>query len=513
MMPPIDPNSLPDSARLKLIEEACRRSLHAFHLYSFARGTNGRPMKVAPYVEAMTFQLERFLAGQVRNLIISIPPRFGKSELASISLPAFALGIDPALKLWIVSYGLDLARGHVGRARALLDDPFYRRLFPGTVIKHGKDKSHLFGTTRGGEVRAVSTGGAATGHGTDIVIIDDLHKADEALSPVTREAALNFYRNTLLSRFNNPADARILVIGQRLHEEDIVGYLKEQGGWHHLNLAAICEEDEEIPLSRGRIWHRRKGDLLNPEHLPLAELEAKRLSMGDRLFGAQYQQNPIAADGGQVRLEWFGQYDERPRRTFFHKMVQSWDTAATDRITSDFSVGMTWGYRDGEWYLLDIIRARLKFHELVDRVKAWHRQWKADALIIENASTGMSLWQEVKRACLPGLILCPTPTGSKLDRLAGRTAQLATGDYLLPAKADWLADLRHELVAFPDGRYDDQIDALVQFLEFVTFQDRWVRTEYNEQGRPIRLLRPTHRRARYYDGDAPSAGSLRGRPE
>jgi len=187
-------------------------------------------------------------------------------------------------------------------------------------------------------------------------------------------------------------------------------------------------------------------------------------------------------------------------------VVQTWDPAVTDRITSDYSVGMTWGYRDGDWYLLYLIRGQLGFVNLTERVIAWHRQWKADALIIEGASIGHALYDQVKAANLPGIIRCPTPTRSKLDRVAGCTVQLQTGAFLLPASAEWLPPLRHELLAFPDGRNDDQVDALTQFLEFVFGEDRWVKQQFDAHGRRIRPNRP-ERRSSYYDGNAPSGGS------
>jgi predicted phage terminase large subunit-like protein len=280
----------------------------------------------------------------------------------------------------------------------------------------------------------------------------------------------------------------------------------DHGGCDHLNLPAIAEEDMAIPLTRGRIWQRKKGEVLDPVRIPLVFLEEQRLAMGFRGFGAQFQQNPTVADGGQIDLAWFGQYDSVLPRRSYHRIVQSWDTAATDRQNADFSVGLTWGWREDRWHLLDVVRAQLRFVALRERVIAWHRQWQADALIIENASTGLALYDEVRQAALPGLLRCPTPRGSKLDRLAGRTAQLATGDYLLPTSAPWLQAFRNELTAFPDGRNDDQVDALVQFLEFVSNEDRWVRTRYSADGRPVRPSRPD-RRPRYYGGDAPSGAS------
>jgi predicted phage terminase large subunit-like protein len=491
---------IPPHLQLATADAICRRSLHAFFQRSFAISHGGKPLALAPYIEAMCYQLERLQRGEIRRLIITVPPRHGKSELVSVAFIAWVMGLDPTAKFMVASYGLELSRAHSELTRVVLRDPAYRRMFPGTQIADGHDKAHLYRTTAGGERRAVSLGGSVTGHGAHTLVIDDLHKADEALTEAGRAAAIQFYQNSLLSRFDNPADGRIVMIQQRLHEQDIVGWALEQGGdWHHLNLPAEAEEDEEIPLSRGRVWQRRKGDLLHPNRMPLLVLNERRLELGTRAYNAQYQQNPIASDGSQIRLAWFGQYDERPDRGFFHKVVQSWDPAITERITSDFSVGMTWGYRDGKWYLLDLIRQKLVFHDLLDRMLHWHREWRADALLIEGASIGHSLWQEAKRASLPGKVLCCPPVASKLDRLAGRTAQLATGDYILPAAAPWLVALRHELVAFPDGRNDDQVDALTQFLEFAFGNDRWAKTELGPDGRPLRIQRPERRPRRYED--------------
>ncbi|OYZ86408.1 MAG: hypothetical protein B7Y00_06465 [Sphingomonadales bacterium 17-56-6] len=323
---------------------------------------------------------------------------------------------------------------------------------------------------------------------------------------VERESAILTFKSTFFSRFDNLADGRIIIVQQRLHEDDLVGWALRHGDWHHLNLPAVAEEDQSIALPRGKIWHRKKGDLLAPNRVPLSYLEEQKLIMGNRLYNAQYQQNPAVAEGSLIDMQWFGQYDETPKRSFFHKIVQSWDPAATDHITSDYSVGMTWGFRDGQWYLLDLIRIKAGFNDVLERTIAWHRRWKADSLIIEGASIGYALYEQVKKAKLPGIIRCPTPRFSKQDRLAGRTAQLATGDYLLPASAPWLPAFRHELLAFPDGRNDDQVDAMVQFLEFVFSSSQWVERQYDSTGRPIRPLRP-ERRPRYYDGEAPSRGS------
>jgi predicted phage terminase large subunit-like protein len=488
-----------------LYRETVRRSLGHFHGEAFRMLHGGEALAPGPHIDAMVHVLEQLASGDINRLIITLPPRHGKSELVSGSFPAWLLGHDPKAKVTIVSYGLDLSVPLVDKVRTIVKDPGYARFFPGTVMKRGKDRNDHFEVTGGGGVRAASKTGAMTGLGTHFLIVDDFHKAGESLSPVEREKAIETFRTTFFNRFDNLTDSRIVIVQQRIHEDDLVGWALRTTSWHHLNLPAFAEQDEDIPLSRGEIWQRTKGDVLAPALASTEYLEEMRLMMGSRHFGAQFQQNPVVADGGLVDLNWFGQYDERPARNFFHKVVQSWDPAITERITSDYSVGMTWGFHDGQWYLIDLIRAQLAFTKLTDRVLAWHRRWQADALIIEGASIGHALYDQVRKAKLPGLLRCPTPRLSKLDRLAGCTVQLQTGDFLLPASAEWLPALRHELVAFPDGRNDDQVDALVQFCEFVFGSRSWVEAQF-EDGRRTRSSRP-QRRPRYYDGDVPSGSS------
>ena len=497
---------LSPAARRKLALEITRRSLGRFHTEAFKMMHGGETMAPGLHIDAMVHVLEQLALGTITRLIITLPPRHGKSELVSGSFPAWLVGHDLGAKVSVVSYGLELSEPLIDKARMIIKHPSYVRLFPGTVLTRGKDRREHFQVSGGGGVRAASKGGAMTGHGGHFMVVDDYHKAGESLSPAEREKAIEVFRNTFFNRFDNLTDSRIVIVQQRIHEDDLPGWALRTGNWHHLNLPAYAEQDEDIPLPRGQVWHRRKGDVLAPALASAAYLEEQRLMMGTRHFNAQFQQNPITAEGGLIDWNWFGQFDEPPPRSFFHKVVQSWDPAITERITSDYSVGMTWGYRDSKWHLLDLIRAQMAFTKLTERVLAWHRQWRADALIIEGASIGHSLYDFVKQARLPGIIRCPTPRMSKMDRLAACTVQLQTGMFLLPASAEWLPALRHEVLAFPDGRNDDQIDTITQFCEFVFGSRDWVEAQFDERGRRIRPSRP-ERTSRYYGGDAPSLGS------
>lgn len=470
--------------------------------------------KITPgnHIDAMVHCLEQLACGGIRKLIITLPPRHGKSELVSGAFPAWVLGNDPNAKLTIVSYGTELSNSLFNNVRTIVKDDRYRRLFPAVVIRKGQDRADHFVTAGGGEVRATSKAGAMTGLGTHFLIVDDFHKANESMSAVERENAIETFRTTFFNRFDNLNDSRIVVVMQRLHEDDLVGWALRTGKWHHLNLPAIAVQNEIIPLPRGRSWHRGKGDVLAPFLISAEELEIKKAEMGERGFGAQFQQDPSIADGALINFGWFGQYRERPPRNFFHKIVLSCDPATTDRITSDYSVVLTWGFRDEKWYLLDVLREQMQFDKLTDRLIAEHKRWKADALVIEGASIGLSLYQMVKKARLPGLIRAISPKGSKEDRLAKATVQLRSGNFLLPESAPWLEALRKELVAFPDGRNDDQVDALSQFVDFVFTKENWVHTEYDKSGRRKNVVR-RERGPRYYDGDVPSRGSWDGSEE
>jgi len=240
----IDLSTLTPEHRAALMDETCRRSLLPFVVRAFAMRHPGGSFRMAPYIDAICYALERLYRGECRHLIITVPPRHGKSDIASIAFPAWALGRDPSLNIMVASYGLELSGEYVDKTRTLVGHPSYRNMFRNVQIQRGRDNRQVFGTRAGGSYRAVSVKGAVTGFGGDIIIVDDLHKADEALTPNGRLEAQTFFSNTLGSRFDDPAGARMLVIQQRLHEDDIVGWLLEKGGWEHLNLAATAEKNE-----------------------------------------------------------------------------------------------------------------------------------------------------------------------------------------------------------------------------------------------------------------------------
>jgi len=321
-------------------------------------------------------------------------------------------------------------------------------------------------TTAGGVRKAVSLGGATTGFGADLIVVDDLMKAQDAGSEARRESVTTYYREALLSRLNAPTEGSVIAVQQRLHEDDLPALLMASGTYAHLNLPAIAEAPQQVPLYNGRIWTRAQRQVLDPVRVPLSSLEAIRAEMGSAGFTAQYQQNPVPPDGALVRIERLNLIDVLPARDEIHRLVQSWDTAIKDSPSADFSVCTTWGWRDGVWYLMDLRRERLEYPDLKAMVRHQLTSWRADKVLIEDSGNGHALWSQLKTEGIHNIALTK-PKGSKVERLTGQLDMLQSRQVAIPTRMSWWEALARELRAFPNVRYDDQVDAISQFLAWI----------------------------------------------
>ncbi|QYU70754.1 phage terminase large subunit [Leptolyngbya sp. 15MV] len=451
------------------------------------------PLEMAWYLKAICHALTEVHAGRERRLVVTVPPRHLKSVTASVAFVAWVLGHDPKAKIMVASYSQDLARHHSNQTRVLMESTWYRTDFPRTRISSRGNRALELETTAGGARKAVSVSGSITGFGADIIIIDDCMKADEARSAPERQKLRDWFDNTLLSRLNDKASGRIISIQQRLHEDDLPGYMFEKG-YRHLNLPAIAEKEEVVPVGPDRVHTRAVGDLLNPARENHETLEQLRRDLGPVVFSAQYQQEPVTAEGNMLRLEWFGIYDDVPERPEFLKVVQSWDTGMTAAPTSDYSVCTTWGFRccNHRWYLLDVYRRRLDFPDLKRAAVEQWRTWRTDSVIIEKAASGHGLYQHL-RASGPFTPVMIDAVASKEERFNGCLGEVEAGYFLLPREAAWLDTFRHELRAFPQGKHDDQVDSFSQFVKYQQKKWRWLLTEYTDDGRPVEVIRHDRR--------------------
>ncbi len=452
-------NAIPDRA---LLRQALRQDLPSFIHRSFQLVSPGAPFRHNWHLDAIAWHLRQCFHRRVRRLVITMPPRNLKSICASVAFPAWALGQDPTLRFVAASYSQELAAKHARDCRAVLQSPWYREAFPRTRLDPAKNTEFEFETTARGGRLSTSVGGTLTGRGGDFIVIDDPMKPAEAMSEAKRAAVQEWYDCTLYSRLDDRTRGVIVVVMQRLHLDDLVGHVLGKEYWVHLDLPAIAEAPQRVRVADD-LWHQRAiGDVLHPAREPLAELERLRATLGSHAFEAQYQQQPVPADGGLVKWRWFRTYGRAPDRQPGDEVIQSWDTANKAGERNDYSVCTTWLMRDEACYLLDLHRERLEFPALKRRVAALRRQHGADAVLIEDRGSGTQLIQALLEEGLHAIAVAPE--ADKATRLCAQSLHIEAGRVLLPAEASWLDEFRTELLRFPQGRHDDQVDSLSQFL-------------------------------------------------
>jgi predicted phage terminase large subunit-like protein len=343
-----------------------------------------------------------------------------------------------------------------------VESAWYRSAFPKTVALRNVEE--IFETTRHGFRRAGSFAGGQTGLGANIIIVDDAIKADEAFTRSARERTNDHFANTLYSRLDQKTEGVIIVVMQRLHDDDLVGHLLRQGGWYHLNFPAIAVQEESIPIGNGEFYRRKKGDVLNPEFEPLSSLEETKRMMGTMHFEAQYQQAPIPETGNLIKQEWF-HFFERPPSRSNARVVLSWDTAQKGDQVHDHSVGTAWLCVDEKHFLIDLVRRQCDYPALTRLVLEQRAKHKPDALLIEDHGSGTALIADLKqRHSIDAIPI--TPVGDKIMRLSIVSPMFERGEIFVLRDAPWLAEFMDELLRFPQAKFDDQVDSVTQYLNW-----------------------------------------------
>jgi predicted phage terminase large subunit-like protein len=414
-------------------------------------------------VEAIAHALEGVRRGEIKRLIINLPPRSLKSIAASVAFPAYVLGHDPRTRIISVTYANDLSRKMSNDFRAVIQSAWYRDAFPATKIGRFKDSEAEIELTARGFRLATSTGGTLTGRGGDIIIIDDPLKPIDALSEPKRSFVNQWFANTLLSRLDDKRTGAIVIAMQRVHMDDLCGFVLGQSDeWTVLNIPAIAETYETFALPRGKVHHRSPGEVLSPEREPIEVLNRLRTQLGSDLFSAQYQQAPVPPGGAMVKRHWIKRYSELPTDNIALLTLQSWDTAARGGPENDWSVCTTWQRRGEMLHLVDLWRGRLDYPGLKAKVQELAQLWTADTVLIEEAGTALGLIDELQYT-VRGLTAVK-PERDKVTRMSVASAKMEAGQVFFPERASWLPELEAELFAFPGSKHDDQVDSISQAL-------------------------------------------------
>ncbi len=436
-----------------------------FLMQAFKTVYPGTTFMDAWYIDVIVYALARCRRGELPRLIINLPPRHLKSFIISVAWPAFLLGRDPTVKIVCVSYSEDLARAFSRDFRRILDSAWYQRLYPQVVLAKSTEGETV--TTLGGSRYAVSVGGTLTGRGADIIIVDDPLKPEDALSERLRVSNNEWFKNTLFSRLDDKQRSVLIIVMQRLHVNDLTGYLEGSGGFHKISLPAIAMKEERFRVADDEYYLRRPGEALNPEREPRSVLERIRADIGQANFVAQYQQAPEAPEGALFKAKYIRLLDRPPLLRAEGQHWISVDAAQSTSATADYSA-ITVGYSDRTGhYVRWATRGQFDFEELLAESLHLKEQVPDATFIIEAASAGNSLILALRRRGMP--VMHHRAEYDKMTRASFVLPVFVEGRVGLvniPGKNAWVQPFINELLSFPNGRYDDQVDSLVQAIRW-----------------------------------------------
>lgn len=422
----------------------------------------------------MRFYVES-VQGKRPRLILTAPPRHGKSQIVSRDFPAWLFGVNPDIYIISASYNMELASAMGRDVQSIMKQPEYRELYPKVNLLERRSSvtnmtavqtSKYFEIPgRRGRYIAAGVNTGITGKGAQIAIIDDPFKdRRDADSPTMRARAWDWYTSTLRTRL--APGGGIIVMHTRWHEDDLVGRLlqaQEAGGekWELVSYPAIAEHDEKF---------RKEGEALHPERYDLAELTAIRGAVGSYDWAALYQQHPTPRGGGIFKGSWVRHWDTEPN--VFDRVVQSWDFTFKDAAKSDYVAGQVWGKVGGNFYLLDAVCEKLDFVGQVRAMRRMSAKWPmALEKIVEDKANGPAIIAALGSE-IPGLVPY-TPRGSKTARAYAVSPLYESGNVLLPpmdGAHPWVRHYLEELLSFPNAPHDDQVDATTQALDSLAVQ-------------------------------------------
>ena len=413
--------------------------------------------------EKMAKQFERVARGECKRLIINMPPRHTKSEFASYLLPAWFLGKFPEKKVIQTSHTAELAVGFGRKVRNLVDSDVYKTVFPGVGLQADSKAAGRWATNKGGDYFAIGIGGAVTGKGADILIIDDPHSEQEAAlsetNPEVYDKTYEWYTSGPRQRLQ--PGGSIIIVMTRWSKKDLTGQVLKAAAqrsgeeWEVIEFPAILPSG--LPL-----W---------PDFWSLKELEALRQELPNSKWMAQYMQQPTSDVSAIIKRDWWQiwEHEDPPMCEF---TIQSWDTAFLKTERSDYCACTTWGvfYQENNVgvmvphiILLNSFKQRMEFPELKQTAYEHYKEWDPDCLIVEAKASGAPLVFELRAMGIPVQEYTPSKGSDKIARLNSVADIFASGRVWVPATS-WAEELVEEVASFPSGEHDDLVDSMTQAL-------------------------------------------------
>jgi predicted phage terminase large subunit-like protein len=411
----------------------------------------------------------------IKRLIVNMPPRHTKSEFASFLFPAWMMGREPRLKIIQTSHTAELAQRFGRKVRNLIDTQDYQNIFPGMELSADSKAAGRWETNSGGEYFSAGVGGAITGRGADLLIIDDPHSEQDALSATALENAWEWYSSGPRQRLQ--PGGSIVIVMTRWNTKDITGELiKAQGQpkadqWEIIEFPAILPSDKPV-------W---------PEYWQKEELESVKASISVAKWNAQWQQNPTAEEGAIIKREWWQTWEKSQMPGLMH-VIQSYDTAFSKKETADYSAITTWGIfmpdeRTPNIILLDMKKGRWDFPEMKEIAYDSYKYWEPESVVIEAKATGMPLTQELRMRGIPVINFTPSKGNDKLSRVNAVAPLFQSGVVWAPDEV-WAEEVIEECAAFPYGEHDDLVDSMTQALMRFR-QGRWIELSDDFEDEPV----------------------------
>ena len=400
---------------------------------------------------------EKFQAlaeGKIKRLIVNMPPRHTKSEFASFLFPAWMMGRDPRLKIIQTTHTAELSYRFGRKVRNLMEENAFQDIFDDLQLSQDSKAAGRWETNKGGEYFAAGVGGAITGRGADLLIIDDPHSEQDALSETAMESAYEWYTSGPRQRLQ--PGGKIVIVMTRWSTKDLTGQLMKAqtdvkaDQWDVVEFPAILEDKP--------IW---------PQYWKLEELESVKASLSVAKWNAQWQQNPTSEEGSIIKREWWNIWESRQLPNLQH-IIQSYDTAFSKKETADYSAITTWGvflYNEvtPNIILLDMKKGRWDFPDLKRIAMEEYQYWEPETIIIEQKASGTPLTHELRRVGIPVVNFTPSKGNDKHVRVNSVSPLFEAGQVWAP-KEKWAEELIEECAAFPYGDHDDLVDSMTQAL-------------------------------------------------
>lgn len=452
----------------------------------------GSPFLDGMHIDAICEHLQACFERRIKRLLVNVPPRTGKSTIISVLFPAWVWANNASEKFLFGSYSLQLATRDSVRTRRIVESEWYQRRWPHVKLRDDQNMKTAFENEATGHRQVTAVNSSTTGLGGTFLIMDDPHNVQQAESSIVRKAAVTWFREAWSTRANSPDTVRIVVM-QRVHQDDVSGYVLEEGDWSPLKLPMRYETHDKVPTAIGWTDPREiDGELLWPARYNDEEISRLEKTLGGFGTAAQLQQRPVPRGGGTFKMEhvrfWYdeefgipepfpvqrgdGVWIEAPQTPLpkmdYTSAVMSWDMAFKDEADNDYVVGQAWSKaakRPADHFLLDQIRGHLSFPATVMAVTRLKAKWPDIlTILVEEKANGAAAIQTLRNT-LPGIIPID-PEGGKISRAAAVAPLIESGNVYFPHpdQFPWVRDFLSEYSQFPKAAKDDQIDAMSQAL-------------------------------------------------